>query len=229
MSRTVTLALLRSQIREMADNQDVGDDQSVTDTRLNEMINASYGIWQGMLAKAVPERFEAVDTITGDGSSGYNLPADYVTTLAVEYQTDTNDYIDLRRVMFNERNMFSGQATSGQALGYRVNATQVLLLPPPSSGTYRHIYTTMADVLAADGDTVDGINGWEKWLVLDVAIQLLLKEESDVGQFVQERNKIQFDMKEAGNDRNSAAPRRVVDVRSRRALGRRRDPDFPTF
>lgn len=199
------------------------EDDFVSDTRLNEMINRSVGIWHGMLVKAVPERYEAVDTITANGATGYNLPADYLSTLAVEYQDSNNNYIDIPRAMFNERNYWPASQPFNIAAAYRTNATQLLLLPPPLEGDYRHIYVTCADTLSMDGDTVDGVNGWEEWIVYDVAIKMLLKIQDPVSELQVERARVEQSMQAAAADRNEGAPMRVQAVRRR---PRERDWDF---
>lgn len=217
MSRTTTLAVIRRRARELADMEDTGADNYVDDTELNGMINASLGLWHSMVAQAVPERYEASDTIAADGSANYALPADYYKTLGVEYEEDSTTRRDLKRVMFRERNRFE-RTTTGEAIGYRVSASTIVLMPAPTAGTYYHIYITHADVLAADGDTLDGVNGWEEWITFDVAIKLMLKDENHPGlqSAAFERNRIQADIMTAAAARNAGEARRVVDVRRRR-------------
>ncbi len=220
MSRTVTLTNLRSQIRQIADDV---NGILVGDADLLLMINRSIGIWHGMLTKAVPERYLAIQSITGNGSSGYALPADYYATLGVEYNVSGSEYLDVPRIMFPERNRWSSVASS-MAAGWYTNATQLVLVPPPAAGSYRHHYVTAAPVLAAGGDTIDGVNGWEKWIIYDVAIDVMLKEESDVRQVQAKLDRVQLEMEAAAADRSLLEPRRVVDTRTRRrAQG---DPDF---
>lgn len=216
MSRTTTLATIRRRARELADMEDTGSDNYVDDTELNGMINASLGLWHSMVATAVPERYEAEDDITATGAASYNLPADYYKTLAVEYVESDGDRRDLRRVSFRERNRFE-RSTSSTALGYRIVGSTIVLIPAPDSGSYKHVYVTHADVLSADGDTVDGVNGWEEWITFDVAIKLMLKEESDASHLIYERNRLTQEIQQAAADRNAGESRRVINVRRQRA------------
>lgn len=208
-----------------------GADAFVDDTELDGMINASYGLWHGMVAQAVPERFEAVDDITADGSASYALPADYYRTLAVEHVDSQGERGDLSRVMFRERNRFP-QTTTGRAIGYRLSAGNLVLIPAPASGSYKHVYVTNAEVLSAGGDSFDGVNGWEEWIVYDVAIKMLLKEEAEASTLIFERNRIEKEIRAVSFDRDMANPRRIVDVRKKPmqynvwGLPGMTDPDF---
>lgn len=216
MSRTVTLADLRTRARELADQE--GDTaQFIDDTELNAYINASLGLWHTMVAQADPERFGAEDTITATGATSYALPADYLATLSVEYKYSNEWYIPLERSSIKETHIYK-ETTSDRAQAYRFWAGNLVLMPAPSSGTYRHRYVTHAGVLSADGDTVDGVNGWESWIYYDVAIKCMMKEESDASYLIAERNHIQHKIEKAAADRDYANPGRVVDVRQDRRL-----------
>lgn len=208
-----------TQARELAENE--SDADNVDRSECVGYVNASLGQWHGIVAKAVPERFEAEQTITADGSASYALPSNYYQTIGVDFELSDDVWAPLARVMPGERNMLSG---TGDAIGYRIKAATVVLMPKPSSGTYRHLYVTAAPVLSADGDTFDGVNGWEQWVVYDVAWKILVKEGSteEADRMARERDRIQAEIEAAAADRETANPMRVVDVRSRLDY----DPDF---
>lgn len=236
MARNVTLLTLRTQARELADMEVTGATAFVDDTELNGIINTSAARWYGRIIQAVPERFETVQTLTASGAVSYDVPDDYMYTLAVEYESTQDRYIDLRRVMFAERNRFNTRGTSSMAIGYRVggpcaDVPQLYLYPPPSTGTYRHIYVPVWEDLSVDTQTVDGYNGWEQWIVYDAAIRMLMKEEADVSTLISERNALGAEMDAAAADREMSAPQRIADVRSlghgrRFLVNRFHDPDF---
>ncbi len=204
----------------MADMEVSGSNAFVDDTELEGMINASFGLWYQKVASACPERFEKdpPQSITADGSLSYTLPSDYGYTLAVEYQAQSGVYVDLPRISFRDRNKYSNASTSGPAIGYRLGNGVLALLPAPLSGAYRHWYVPTAPVLGdGTGGTVtsfDGVNGWEEWIVYDVAIKMLVKEESDASQLILERAKIEKEVNAAISDRDLMNPRAVVDTRS---------------
>lgn len=226
MARTVTFSDLQTQVRNLVDDKATTSDNSwVSPTELKARINAAIGTWHDMVAKAVPERFEKEATITATAvasAAGYDLPADYYQTIGVDYLYSSNCRQSLKRLMVQERNDYSTDSNA-QAAAYRVKGAKLFLYPYPESGTYYHVYVTAAPVLAADGDTLDGINGWERWIVYAVAIELLLKEETECGQLVLERDKLWAEIQAAAVDREAGTPARVVATRKRRRLG---DPDF---
>ncbi len=209
--RNVTLAQIRTRARELADQSNVGR-PFVSEVNLNSMINASIGQWHSFVLRATPERFEAEQTITADGSAFYALPDDYFGTMAVDY-LNGNERVELRRAMFHERNDHGVAATSGQAEAYRLAGDSLYLLPAPTSGTYYHVYVTVAPVLTDANDTLDGINGWEQWIVYDVAIQLAGKEGTVGPWLLNQRKSIEMEMVKAGKQREMANAARVQDVR----------------
>lgn len=224
MARTVLYSTLKRQARELADSETSAPEEAhVDDPELLGYFNASLGIWHGLITKAVPERYEATpQTITADGSIGYALPADYFATLGVDYEFDTDAYIELDRLMVPERNKYPG---TGLAVAYRIRGDEVALFPRPLSGTYKHLYVKTATLFVDNGSSsIDGVNGWEQWMVHDVAVRMLNKAQIDSTALVKERDRIQREMEIAAADREMGTPMRVVDTRSRSK--RTIDPDF---
>lgn len=222
--RTVTRAEIVSMARELADEQ---SSQFVTAAAVNAMLNGSVALWYGLVVRACPERFEKVQSITADGSASYNLPSDHMGTLSVELAISDLQSIDVPRIMFQERNHLS-RAPGNRAIGYRLAADKLLLLPPPQSGTYRHVYVPTAPVLTQDSDTVDGVNGWEQLIVYDLAIKMRAKDEAAVTDLERQRDRVELEIEAAISERDMANPQRIVDVRRpfRYLVPGFRDPDF---
>jgi cell division protein FtsB len=55
-------------------------------------------------------------------------------------------------------------------------------------------------------------NGWQRFIVIDAAIQALAKEESDVRTLVAERAAIIKEIEQTKEQRDLATPKRVVDL-----------------
>jgi hypothetical protein len=227
LARTFTRADIRNKARELADQEIADaldpDADYIDDTELNRMVNASLAVWHGLVAKAVPERYEAEQTITANGATSYALPSDHYQTIGVDYQLTSNWRQSLKRVQIQERNYFDSTPSS-QAEGYRLKGSALVLLPPPSSGTYIHVYVTCAPTLSSDVTTVDGVNGWEEWIVYDVAIKMAMKQGDAVDALLAERNRIQAEIEAAAAEREAVQPTRVVDTRTHR--WEQGDPDF---
>lgn len=61
-------------------------------------------------------------------------------------------------------------------------------------------------------DSLDGRNGWEEWVVVDAAIKLLAKEESDTSQLEREAARLWARIMAALQNRDSGQGKRVTDV-----------------
>lgn len=216
MARTFTLAQLRTKVRERADQENSG---FIDDTELNGYISSSYTRLYDILVKSGLHYFETTQTIVADGSDNYALPADYYGTLGVDFIESTDVFIEVPEYMFHERNDF-GTSGSSHALGYRIIGTVIELLPKPTTGSYRHIYLPAAVDLTTDSQTVDGVSGWEEFIVLDSAIKCYIKEEAASGPLDREREVIRREIQEAAENRAMQQPRVVADTRDRRLLSR---------
>lgn len=211
MARSVLASAIITRARELADQETSTPTTAfVDDTEALAQLNASFGIWHGMLVKAVPERYETSETITATGASSYNLPSDHFLTLAVDYQLSSSSWMPLSRILPQERTRFD--TTGDIAEGYYLRGATIVLLPAPASGSYRHSYITCAPTLLSS-TAVDGANGWESWLIYDLAIKMLTKEESDPAALLAKQAEIKMEMEAAASDREAATPMRVVDTR----------------
>lgn len=208
MSRTVTWTNGLARIRELADIEGTSGTAYMSDAKLLAYANASRGVWHGMVTQANPERYATSEDITATGASSYNLPADYYASLFVE-EVDGTNRRELVRAMPQERNRWGNGA--GDAQAYWVMGSTIRLVPVPASGTYRHWYVKHADEFSAGSDTVDGVNGWEEWIWLDVAIKVLLKQRSDVSQLAGIRDGVAREILAAAADRVKGDVVRVVD------------------
>jgi hypothetical protein len=66
--------------------------------------------------------------------------------------------------------------------------------------------------LVLDADTFDGISGWEEYIVVDAAIKMLNKEESDVGVLSKEKDRLVLRITAASANRDIAEPEPIADV-----------------
>lgn len=211
MARTFTLAQLRTKARERADM--VGS-LFVTDSELSGYVSASYCELYEMLVKSGQHFFESTQAIATTGTGTYALPSDYFGTLGVDYQSSSTTYTALYPLMVQERNNFQ-PTTGSQAMAYRIVGSNIILYPtPPTGQAYRHLYVPCPSDLTSDAQTVDGVSGWEEFIVIDAAIKCLAKEESPTGHLERERERIKARIEEAAEIRAIASPMRVVDVQT---------------
>jgi len=179
----------------------------VTDSELNGYISASYADLYDTLVRTGLAYFETTATINATGVETYSLPADHYATIAVDYRIDTTTWEPLREYMIRERHLYENQG-AGYAEAYRVVGTNISLLPVPASGrVYRHRYVPAPANLTSDATNVDGVSGWEEWIVADAARKCLQKEESDTRTIERDLARLQARIEEAAENRAIAEPR----------------------
>lgn len=208
---TVTLTTLRTRVRERADM--VGS-SFVADaaTGLDAWINEAHQRLHGMLVDALGEEYiSSTSAFTTSSSSDYPLPSGFYKLFGVDLEYH-GIMRSLTRYERPERNVY--RELRPEALPrYAIVGSNLRLYPVPAAGlTGSILYAPEATVLVGGSDSVTYPNGWEKFIVIDAAIQALLKEESSVTALVAERERIEREIRDAKEARDMATPKRVVDV-----------------
>jgi hypothetical protein len=176
MAGTVTLSTLRTRIRRRCDQEHTGS-TFVSDTELTDMVNVSYAQMYGHLVRSGLHMAESVQSITADSrTTSYDLNADLYAVLGVFLNVNGER---TRLTRHDVRVRPSSTSLSQYASTYRVSGADITFNPWPTSGTYEVVYVPLCSTLSADGDTMDGVLGWEEYVVLDCAVKILDKEESD--------------------------------------------------
>ncbi len=217
MARKFTVTQLMTRARERADmlNTDF-----ITDPELRGYLSASFAelfdiLIQSGLLYFTPGELE----FSGNGTELYPLPEDFYGVLRVDYQYVGDYWTELDEYMETERNVFenvTSGSTSGWATHYSCQGDSISLLPRPSQGTYRLRYIPNPPDLA-DGDPdvtkVDGISGWEEWVIVDAARKMLSKEESSTASVERDLARLKERIEEASLNREWGSPRRIIDTR----------------
>lgn len=222
MARTVTRGQLRTWARQKAN---VEQSLFVTDSEVNDYINFSVSQLWGETLTADPSTNRKTTTLTiVAGTDTYSLPSDFWRALGLDYQVASVSpatWLDVRRIPFTERNRFSTVtvATVPGLVPFRYYLTgvagsmSVTFVPPPTAGsTVRVWYLPAAPTFTSDADTLDGINGLEELVVLDVAIQILQKEDTDTSPLERKKMEILARLRSEAADRDGSEPERVSDV-----------------
>src|SRR5690606_12866982 len=66
----------------------------------------------------------------------------------------------------------------GPACTYRIVGPNIEFNPRPSSGDYTLVYVPVPGTLSDDSDELDGVLGYEEWVVVSASIDILTKEEA---------------------------------------------------
>lgn len=181
-------------------------------TGLDAWINEANQRLHAMVVDAMGEEYvsSTASFTTLAGTADYALPTGFYKLQGVDL-----DYHGLWRTLHRfeqpERNAFREMRPESLPR-YALVGNNLRLYPIPSAGLSGVIrYAPEATVLVNAGDTVSYPNGWEKFIVIDAAIQALLKEESDVRGLAAERERIEKEIREYKENRDLATPKYVVD------------------
>jgi hypothetical protein len=177
-----TLAQLIERIRQRTDT--VGS-EFVTDAEITQLINTAYKELYALLVRKSLQRAESVQTIVADGSAFYPLNSDFVGLLGV-YRVLGDERLPLKR----HSDRFRPGSRQGDAVSYRLVNSTVELYPQPTSGEYELVYVPLPGELTDPTDELDGVLGWEEFVILDAAICVLEKEESDTTKLERKRGRI---------------------------------------
>lgn len=210
----VTLTTLRTRVRERADmvgSSFVGDTATGLDAWINEAVQKLHG----MLVDALGEEYISSSSsfTTVAAQSDYALPTGFFKLYGVDL-TMGGDVYALEPYMRPERNVYRNTQTAGWYLPrYSLVGSNLRLYPAPAAGlTGAVLYAPEATALSNGSDSVNFPNGWERFVVLDAAIQALLKEESSVTALVNERESVVREIQQSKEARDYANPKRVVDT-----------------
>jgi hypothetical protein len=215
---TITLLQLRTQSRQRADME---SSEFIADSELNSYINASIAELHDILAQAYgSDYFVTTDEFTtAQNTASYDLPDDFYKLHGVDAALNGSDFVNIKRFNFNERNRFN-DLTVWNLMGvpsirYRIVGNQIQFSPPPDRNiTVKLWYTPVAAKLAADGDTLDDFNQYSEYVVVDAAIKMLQKEESDVQVLMAQKMALIDRITKAANNRDAGEPESVSDIYS---------------
>lgn len=220
----VTLAEIRLQARDRAD---MLDSTFVEDSELNTYINNSLTELHDLLIAAYNEEYvmEEVQFTSTENQIDYDLPngtnydaaQKFYKLRGVDSKINNDSWQTVKRFNFNKRNAqetgvlwnFGG----GAFLEYRLVGSKIRFSRVPDTNTtFRVWYYPKCVVLVNDDDTYDDINGFIEYVVLDAAIKMLQKEESDVAVLMQQKQDMKDRIKVMAQDRDANEPESVSDI-----------------
>lgn len=208
----LTLAQIRTQARQRADME---VSQFVTDSELTSYVNASIAELYDILVSRFEDYYILDTTATvANGADTITLPADFYKLKGLDYDVGGGQYETVRSFQFIERNeTYDPGFGTFPRMRYRVLGPVLKLTPPDfAPGNYRIWYIPRFASLVNDTDTFDGINGWTEYVIVDCAIKMLNKEESDAGPFREQKQKLLDRIEAMATDRDAGEPQTIVDL-----------------
>lgn len=157
MPRNVSLLELRTRAQQLSDTE---NDVNISTAEWNALANRHIPKVYDMLVDAGPADYYAATTqiTTSDGVIEYALPASFRNLVAV-YMRESADE---RRPILAMR-----------------EATRANYKAPTGSWTLDVEYIPTPPTLEDDGDTFDGVSGWDELIVALMARDVMAKRESD--------------------------------------------------
>lgn len=230
MARTRTLTLMRTDIRQLTGHE---SSTFVTDSELTRRINLSIAALYDLLVECRGEQWYAErssitatantaitaigSTASAEGEGSSLLRVISMETTIGETVVEIKPLPDWRTRLAFGRPLAWTEYGGGQYYTLENDSTGVNVRwwpTPTATHTVTMTWIPCAAELSADGDTFDGINGWEDWVVHDVGVYVLQKEESDPSVLMAERAKIEARIRKLAKGRDHNVAARPRDVRS---------------
>lgn len=192
----------------------------------NSYISNSYKALYDILAQKFGDEYFSSSTYTWTTQQNlqlYPLPPDFYKSTLVEVSLNPADptaWVTLKRFnkiqqnLLNFPNVYTYWGFTN--LRYRFTGNFLEIVPVTiGNQTLRMWYTPRSKILLQDTDILDGISGWEDYVVLDAARKMMLKQEQDTSEVVNEMAMIIARIESAAENRDVAEPDTVSDSRRR--------------
>lgn len=239
----MSLAELRTRSLQRADRL---NSNFVTLTELNSYINQSYFELYDLLVGVYEDYFLAPPvffTLTGnqyfypipDGSNTFQnylgqdiIPPPLYKLYGVDLalQNANNAFVTVNKFMFSDRNSFIYPNSASTIFGvfnlrYRMLSQGIEFIPTPSANQRIRIHYVprMKELLLDTDTTIAGVSGWTEYLITDVAIKILMKEESDVSVLAAQKQALILRIEAMASNRDQAEPDRISDSRKNHNSG----------
>lgn len=217
-----TLGSIRLQAQQRSD---MVNSQFITNAEWNAYINASfYELYDILVQKFGDDYFVATPFTytTQTNTQTYPLPVDFYKLLGVEVALNTGDpnsWVTLKNFNFIDRNRWSYPNIYTfygiTNLRYRLNGNNIMLVPINQAGqTLRIWYIPRNKILINDTDIIDGVSGWEEYIIVDACIKAWVKQESDPTAFALQKQALLKRIEEASENRDPGEATHVSDSKS---------------
>lgn len=215
MADTLTLLQLRTRARERADQV---NSTFVTDSELTGYINSSYQEFYDLLTNSVEDYNISTSSFTIASGNTQAAPSDFYKVRGIDDMTDPDYPTIVKRFNWNERNDYNRRsdiAWKYSPVEYRIVGSNLMFLPASQAQRpYKLWYVPICTLLVADGDTAAGINGWLEYVVIDAAIKMLIKEESDTKVLFRAKKEIIDRIEAMSIKRDQSLPEKISRVRN---------------
>lgn len=217
----ITLLELKTESRQRADME---NSNFITDTELTSYINNSISELHDILIQAYESDYYIKETsfTTTNNEDSYALSTiipdnDFYKLRGVDAKLNNQDWDTLKPFQFNERNNkqnFGGWNYLGLSnVRYRLVGSNITFTPIPDGNVECRIwYIPVAVTLTQDTDELNDLNNFSEYVIVDTAIKMMQKEESDTTVLQQQKMALKRRIEEAANNRDAGSGESISDV-----------------
>lgn len=220
MTDSKTFLELQTQTRQRANQE---NSQFVTDAELKVYINDSYKELYDLIVDAVEDYNLSSTSFTITSGNTQAIPSDFYKLRGLDdLSLGSQNPRSVRKYLWNERNDFNDPPLittpyKYSDVYYRIVGSNIQLMPPANAQKpYTLYYVPLPGTLSADGDVAYGINGWLEYVILDAAIKMMVKEESDSRPLMAQKKDILGRIERMKVSRDQGLPEKISRVRNRR-------------
>lgn len=208
MARTITLANLRTGIRRRGDWE---NSTAITDPVLDDVINSAIAeVWDVLIDRWADYYITRSNLTATAGVEAITLPTTFYKLRKVELlwsgtvDTPQARYVNVPPVDLKAAHL---PTYGSRAYRYRIAGASLYLSPfPPQAETMRLWFIPYATVLTADGDTFDGINGYEELAMAVAHRRLLVREDLPTNEVDAEVARLIARVRSDADSRDAAEP-----------------------
>lgn len=211
---------------------DMVNNSFISTQEWNSYINYSYQeLYDLLIASFGQEYFVASPyqfSTDGRYPAIYALPSNFYKLMGIDLgiASSNNAWLTLRAFPFLERNRYIYGNTPVSFLGVlsikyrligksRINQLdQIEFVPTPAANQQLQVwYVPRCQQLLADSDILDGVSGWDEYVIVDAAIKAMQKEESDTSVLMLQKEALKKRIEAMADKRDIGMPEGVSDVR----------------
>lgn len=214
MANAIQLGDLRTRIR---DRFELYSDQ-VADSVLTTWINEANQKLAGILLKFNDNWSLSEDTQNiVAGTKSYSLPADCWRVLRVDVKDSSDQFITMEPYAISEETALDYNNVVGVGqYRYLVSGSNIRMSPLPTysiTNGLRVLYNANPALLVDDTDTLDGVSGFENYIILECGIKANQRFATDDYQsLIVERSDMEKFIKSLANSKDTGNPSRVRDA-----------------
>jgi hypothetical protein len=212
MARTYQWSEIRTRIRQKVNKE---QSQFVTNSEIDSLIEESYSVMYNKLVNTNENYFISSTTLAlVAGTSTYALPTDFLKLKGVDLNRNGLLY-QLNQVPWEQRNKYQVISVTYQSIPteYMFYNNSLRFVPVPNGGYTVTVYYIPAPIkYVSDSTTIDGVSGFEKYIVNYCAACIRDKEEKDGSAFMLKAEKALQDMVNAVSPRDFENAITIQDV-----------------